>query len=43
LIDEFQHQREHEVAFDGEAFLPGVYFCVLKTDKQTLTKKLIKL
>jgi len=34
---------EVEINYDGSGLLPGVYFCVLKTNKGVQTKKIIKL
>ena len=40
LIDELQQQGEKRITFNSTVLKPGVYFCVLKTNKAIQTTKL---
>ena len=41
LVDEKQSPGEHSVLFNAEQLSSGIYFCVLKTEFQTVTTKMI--
>jgi hypothetical protein len=42
LVDETRDQGKHEVMYNGASLTPGMYFCVLETEHQIITKKFIK-
>jgi hypothetical protein len=42
-VPENTNGKNYEITFDGSGLLPGVYFCVLKTNEGIQTKKIIKL
>ncbi|MCD4731639.1 MAG: endonuclease/exonuclease/phosphatase family protein [Bacteroidales bacterium] len=43
LVNEVQQKDKYEIAFNGKDLPPGVYFCVLQTNKGIKIRKLIKL
>ena len=43
LVNEFQQQGKRSVIFDSSGLKPGVYFCILKTNTEIQTKKILKL
>ena len=43
LVDENLEQGEQKITFNTEGLMPGVYFCVLKTNQGAQTRKIIKL
>ncbi len=43
IVPENINGINHEITFDVSGLLPGVYFCVLKTNEGMQTKKMIKL
>ncbi len=42
LLNEYQQQGEQQVIFNTKVLPAGIYFCVLKTNYDIQTKKLIK-
>ncbi len=43
LVDEFKPIGKHQATWNCEHLSSGIYFCVLKTDNGTQTRKMIKL
>jgi hypothetical protein len=43
LVNEFRSGGKYEEEFDLSEIPPGIYYCVLKTNKGIQTQKLIKL
>ncbi|MBN2172951.1 MAG: T9SS type A sorting domain-containing protein [Bacteroidales bacterium] len=43
LVNEVQQQGEQRVVFNTVDLVPGIYFCVLKTNEGVQTRKMIKL
>jgi len=43
LVNEYQHQGEQKVIFDGTNMYAGIYLCELKTDRTSSVIKIIKL
>ena len=43
LVDEYQQQGEQHIIFNTGDLPSGIYFCVLKTNNEKQTKKIIKL
>jgi CubicO group peptidase (beta-lactamase class C family) len=42
LVNEFQPNGEQKVQWNASGMPPGVYYCLLKTDNQVVTRKIIK-